>query len=128
MDLQKNDPLPEPIITPTTKARDGGHDERLSSAEVTERGLVDPEPWAQTCDAAIALFQRGQQIAHDAGLILVDTKYEFGVDAAGALTLIDEVHTPDSSRYWKLGHATKRAQPAAANRKTSTKNSSACTT
>jgi phosphoribosylaminoimidazole-succinocarboxamide synthase len=99
--LHKNDPLPEPIITPTTKARDGGHDERLSSVEVVERGLVEPGLWRQTCDAAVALFNRGQEIAAQAGLVLVDTKYEFGVDEAGNLTLIDEVHTPDSSRYWK---------------------------
>ena len=99
--LHKNDPLPEPIVTPTTKARDGGHDERLSSVEVVEQGLVERELWQQTCDAAIALFKRGQEIASRAGLILVDTKYEFGVDEAGNLALIDEVHTPDSSRYWK---------------------------
>jgi phosphoribosylaminoimidazole-succinocarboxamide synthase len=99
--LHKNDALPAPIITPTTKAREGGHDERITSAEIVARGLVEAKLWAQVCEAAIALFQRGQEIAQRGGLILVDTKYEFGVDPAGKLTLIDEVHTPDSSRFWR---------------------------
>ena len=98
--LQKNDQLPTPIITPTTKASDGGHDERITSAEVVELGLVEAAMWAQICQAAIAVFQRGQEIARRAGLILVDTKYEFGVTDEGEVCLIDEVHTPDSSRYW----------------------------
>jgi phosphoribosylaminoimidazole-succinocarboxamide synthase len=100
--LEKNDPLPVPIITPTTKARDGGHDERLSSAEVIEHGIVAAGMWQEICTAAVSLFQRGQEIAAKAGLILVDTKYEFGLDDSGNLCLIDEIHTPDSSRYWKL--------------------------
>lgn len=98
--LRKNDALPAPIITPTTKARDGGHDERITSAEVVEQGLVAAPVWEQVCAAAIALFQRGQQIARRGGLILVDTKYEFGLAPSGALMLIDEIHTPDSSRFW----------------------------
>ncbi|MEZ4726902.1 MAG: phosphoribosylaminoimidazolesuccinocarboxamide synthase [Caldilineaceae bacterium] len=98
--LQKNDPLPEPIITPTTKAGDGGHDERITSAEVVEMGLVAAPQWAQICQAAIAVFTQGQAIAQRAGLILVDTKYEFGVTDDGQVLLIDEVHTPDSSRFW----------------------------
>lgn len=98
--LQKNDPLPEPIITPTTKASAGGHDERITSAVVVTMGLVAPKQWEQICTAAIALFQRGQAIARQAGLILVDTKYEFGITDAGEVLLIDEVHTPDSSRFW----------------------------
>ena len=98
--LQKNDLLPAPVITPTTKARDGGHDERITSEEVVAHGLVRPDLWAQVCSAAVALFRRGQEIARRGGLILVDTKYEFGVSPAGELTLIDEVHTPDSSRFW----------------------------
>jgi phosphoribosylaminoimidazole-succinocarboxamide synthase len=98
--LHKNDPLPEPIITPTTKAGDGGHDERITSAEVVELGLVAASQWEQICAAAIAVFTRGQAIAQRAGLILVDTKYEFGVTPAGEILLIDEVHTPDSSRFW----------------------------
>lgn len=98
--LRKNDALPAPIITPTTKARDGGHDERITSAEVVEQGLVAAPVWEQICAAAIALFQRGQQLARRGGLILVDTKYEFGLAPDGALMLIDEIHTPDSSRFW----------------------------
>ena len=97
--LHKNDPLPHPIITPTTKAEKGGHDERLTEAEILERGLVSEELWAQVRAAAIALFRRGQLIARQAGLILVDTKYEMGL-INGQLALIDEIHTPDSSRYW----------------------------
>ena len=98
--LQKNDPLPKPIITPTTKARDGGHDERITPAEIVERGLVDAARWEEVADAAVRLFARGAALARERGLLLVDTKYEFGIDAAGRLTLIDEVHTPDSSRFW----------------------------
>jgi phosphoribosylaminoimidazole-succinocarboxamide synthase len=99
--LHKNDPLPTPVITPTTKARDGGHDERITSAEIVSSGLIEAKLWEQVSEAAIAIFQRGQAIAQQGGLILVDTKYEFGVDAAGKLVLIDEVHTPDSSRFWR---------------------------
>ncbi|NJP07131.1 MAG: phosphoribosylaminoimidazolesuccinocarboxamide synthase [Chloroflexaceae bacterium] len=97
--LRKNDPLPMPIITPTTKATAGGHDERLTAAEILSRGLVAPDLWEQVRTAALALFGRGQQLAQRAGLILVDTKYEFGL-YQGQLLLIDEVHTPDSSRFW----------------------------
>lgn len=98
--LRKNEALPSPLITPTTKARDGGHDERITNMQVIERGLVDPGMWGQVCEAATAIFQRGQEIAAKAGLILVDTKYEFGLTPQGELVLIDEVHTPDSSRFW----------------------------
>ncbi|MFN8445338.1 MAG: phosphoribosylaminoimidazolesuccinocarboxamide synthase [Caldilineaceae bacterium] len=98
--LQKNDPLAEPIITPTTKGSAGAHDERITSDEVVSLGLVEAALWQQVCQAAIAIFKRGQEIARRAGLILVDTKYEFGIDEQGRLVLIDEVHTPDSSRYW----------------------------
>lgn len=98
--LRKNEALPSPLITPTTKARDGGHDERITNMQVIERGLVDPGTWGQICEAAVAIFQRGQEIAAKAGLILVDTKYEFGLTPQGELVLIDEVHTPDSSRFW----------------------------
>ena len=96
--LRKNDPLPEPVITPTTKATGGAHDERLTSVEVVERGLVEPVLWQEIQQAALAVFRRGQQIARRAGLILVDTKYEFGL-IDGRPALIDEIHTPDSSRY-----------------------------
>ncbi|MFZ1767740.1 MAG: phosphoribosylaminoimidazolesuccinocarboxamide synthase [Caldilinea sp.] len=98
--LRKNDALSTPIITPTTKARDGGHDERITSAEVVEQGLVTASIWEQVSAAAIALFTRGQTLARRGGLILVDTKYEFGLAPDGAVVLIDEVHTPDSSRFW----------------------------
>lgn len=97
--LQKNDPLPQPIITPTTKAQAGAHDEQITREQILVRGLVAPELWAAVEAAAIGLFTRGQQLARQAGLILVDTKYEFGV-LNGELLLIDEIHTPDSSRYW----------------------------
>ncbi len=97
--LAKNDPLPQPVITPTTKASGGAHDERLTAAEVVERGLVAPELWTDIQQAALAVFKHGQAVARQAGLILVDTKYEFGL-IAGRPALIDEVHTPDSSRYW----------------------------
>jgi phosphoribosylaminoimidazole-succinocarboxamide synthase len=98
--LVKNQPLPEPIITPTTKGRAGEHDERVTCAEVTERGLLEEETWEQVQTAALAIFKRGQEIARRGGLILVDTKYEFGRAPDGHVTIIDEVHTPDSSRFW----------------------------
>jgi phosphoribosylaminoimidazole-succinocarboxamide synthase len=98
--LQKNTPLPKPIVTPTTKAEAGGHDEPITVAEVTERNLVEPALWSQVTEVALALFQRGVEIGDDAGLILADTKYEFGLSPDGDLLLIDEVHTPDSSRWW----------------------------
>lgn len=97
--LRKNDPLPQPIITPTTKADKGGHDERITRAEILERGLVSADLWAEIEHTAVAIFRRGQALAARAGLILVDTKYEMGL-VDGRLTLIDEIHTPDSSRYW----------------------------
>ncbi|NJN66659.1 MAG: phosphoribosylaminoimidazolesuccinocarboxamide synthase [Chloroflexaceae bacterium] len=99
--LRKNDPLPAPIITPTTKAEAGGHDERLTRDELLARGLVSPALWEQVETAALALFARGQELTRRAGLILVDTKYEFGL-VDGQLTLIDELHTPDSSRFWTV--------------------------
>lgn len=100
--LRKNTLLPEPIVTPTTKPPAGSavHDEPLTCAEVVERGLVPPATWDDVTAAALAVFAEGQRIAADAGLILADTKYEFGLADDGTLLLIDEVHTPDSSRYW----------------------------
>ncbi len=100
--LTKNQALPKPIITPTTKGGPTGHDERLTCAEVVEKGFLKKEHWDKIQKAALALFERGQERAKEAGLILVDTKYEFGLDENGEILLIDEVHTPDSSRYWKL--------------------------
>lgn len=99
--LEKNQPLPTPIITPTTKGGPSGHDERLTCAEVVEQGHLDAATWEQVMQAALAIFKRGQKVAAAAGLILVDTKYEFGRAPDGEVYLIDEVHTPDSSRFWK---------------------------
>ena len=99
--LQKNAALAEPIITPTTKGGATGHDERLTCAEVVQKGLLDAKTWDQVQAAALAIFKRGQEIANKAGMILVDTKYEFGIASDGTVVLIDEVHTPDSSRFWK---------------------------
>jgi phosphoribosylaminoimidazole-succinocarboxamide synthase len=98
---RKNQSLAEPIITPTTKGGETGHDERLTCAEVVEHGLLDPATWETVQQAALDLFKRGQEVAAKAGLILVDTKYEFGVAADGSVMLIDEIHTPDSSRFWR---------------------------
>lgn len=101
--LHKNERLPEPIITPTTKGGASGHDERLTCVEVVEKGILDSNTWEQVQEAALAIFKRGQQVAEAAGLVLVDTKYEFGRAPDGRVMLIDEVHTPDSSRFWKAG-------------------------
>ncbi len=98
--LKKNDKLAEPVITPTTKGHAGQRDERLTEAEVVSTGLISAELWQKVRTAALALFNKGTEIAAAGGLILVDTKYEFGL-INGELTLIDEVHTPDSSRFWK---------------------------
>lgn len=108
--LQKNERLPHPIITPTTKATDGGHDERLTRDEIIERGIVEKSLYERVEAAALAIFARGQAVAEKAGLILVDTKYEFGL-IDGELVLIDEVHTPDSSRYWVLESYGRDAEP-----------------
>jgi len=109
--LRKNQMLPEPIITPTTKGGVTGHDERLTCQEVTELGLLDANTWDQVQAAALGLFKMGQEIASRAGIILVDTKYEFGRGPDGPVLLIDEVHTPDSSRFWKASsYAARCAQ------------------
>lgn len=99
--LRKNQALPAPIITPTTKGGPTGHDERLTCDEVVGQGHLDEATWATVSRAALALFARGQERAKAAGLLLVDTKYEFGRAPDGSIILIDEVHTPDSSRFWK---------------------------
>ena len=96
--MKENDKFPEPIITPTTKA-DAGHDENISKEEIIKQGLVSKEDYQQIEKYAMALFRRGSEIALQHGLILVDTKYEFG-KADGKIYLIDEIHTPDSSRYF----------------------------
>ena len=97
--MRENEQFPTPIITPTTKAEIGTHDEDISREEIIARGLVPADEYAQLEKYALALFQRGQEIAAKQGLILVDTKYEFGKHN-GQILLMDEVHTPDSSRYF----------------------------
>jgi phosphoribosylaminoimidazole-succinocarboxamide synthase len=99
--LKKNQALSEPMITPTTKGGTTGHDERLTCTEVVEKGLLHKQVWDQVQAAALAMFKCGQEAAGKAGMILVDTKYEFGCAPDGRVVLIDEVHTPDSSRFWK---------------------------
>jgi len=96
--LNKNDALPTPVITPTTKAEGGAHDHPLTRDDILN-AILPPDLWEQVETAALGLFARGQAVARQGGLILVDTKYEFGL-IDGQLTLIDEIHTPDSSRYW----------------------------
>jgi phosphoribosylaminoimidazole-succinocarboxamide synthase len=98
--LHDNQALPQTIITPTSKAFDGGHDEPLTPAQIIAQGLLTAAQWQDVSAKALALFARGQQMAAERGLILVDTKYEFGTDADGTILLADEIHTPDSSRYW----------------------------
>ncbi|HRY98822.1 MAG TPA: phosphoribosylaminoimidazolesuccinocarboxamide synthase [Bacteroidales bacterium] len=98
--MKENDRFPEPLITPTTKAM-VGHDEDITREEILAEGLVSEEDYLKLEDYTRRLFQRGQEIAHGMGLILVDTKYEFG-KANGQIYLIDEIHTPDSSRYFYL--------------------------
>lgn len=98
--LRDNERLPHPIITPTSKADYGGHDEPLSAQEIVSKGILTAEQWRILETYALSLFARGQEIAATRGLILVDTKYEFGTDARGHIVLADEIHTPDSSRYW----------------------------
>jgi phosphoribosylaminoimidazole-succinocarboxamide synthase len=98
--LKDNQELPEAVITPTSKAFDGGHDEPLTPDDIVENGLLTAEQWKTVSGYALALFARGQQLARKRGLILVDTKYEFGTDPDGKIILADEIHTPDSSRYW----------------------------
>ena len=98
--LRDNQVLPAAIITPTSKAFDGGHDEPLTADEIVAQGLLTAAQWAEVSAKALALFARGQKMAAERGLILVDTKYEFGLDAEGQILIADEIHTPDSSRYW----------------------------
>ncbi len=97
--MRENERFPEPIITPTTKADQGFHDEDISKEEILKQGLVSPEDYALLEKYTMALFNRGSEMAAQRGLILVDTKYEFG-KRDGKIFLIDEIHTPDSSRYF----------------------------
>ena len=98
--MRENQKLPQTILTPTTKARDGEHDEPVTPTEIVARGMLSAAQWAAVSQIALALFARGREIAAARGLILVDTKYEFGLDRDGQIILADEIHTPDSSRYW----------------------------
>ncbi|SFU45961.1 phosphoribosylaminoimidazole-succinocarboxamide synthase [Pustulibacterium marinum] len=98
--MKENDKFPEPIITPSTKADNGEHDEDISREAILEKGIVSEADYIQLEKYTRALFQRGTEIAAERGLILVDTKYEFGKTKDGQIVLIDEIHTPDSSRYF----------------------------
>jgi phosphoribosylaminoimidazole-succinocarboxamide synthase len=100
--MRDNERLPQTIITPTSKAFHGGHDEPLTPAEIVGQGLLSQEQWRTVSDYALALFAKGREMARERGLILVDTKYEFGIDESGKIMIADEIHTPDSSRYWFL--------------------------
>ena len=97
--LAKNDPLPKVILTPTTKAVDG-HDQNATAEELIISGVLSQQQWQRLLELSLRLFQRGQQIAAQQGFILVDTKYEFGLDENNTIVLADEIHTPDSSRFW----------------------------
>ncbi len=97
--MKKDQKLDTPVLTPTTKSDE--HDRPITPKEIISEGLMSEELWKEIADISLKLFKRGQEIALEKGLILVDTKYEFGLDKDGKLTLIDEIHTPDSSRYWK---------------------------
>ncbi len=104
--MQKNQKLPQPVFDPTTKEE--GHDRAITPAQMIEEGLITKELFEQVRATATKLFIRGQELAAKNGLILVDTKYEFGTDDAGNLVVIDEMHTPDSSRFWQLASYEER--------------------
>lgn len=98
--LKKNQKFATPIITPSTKAAHGEHDESIGPDEIFKRGLLTQEQWDTVSHAVLQLYQRGVEICAKQGIILVDTKYELGIDPSGKIVLIDEIHTPDSSRFW----------------------------
>ncbi len=104
--MKKNQKLERPVLTPTTKSET--HDRPITPEEIVKEGLMSQKLWDEVAGKAVALFIRGQEIAAKSGLILVDTKYEFGLDDNDKLILIDEIHTPDSSRYWYLDSYTER--------------------
>ena len=107
--MKENDKFPEPIITPATKAEKGDHDEDISKEDILKRGIVSKEDYTVLEDYTKELFKRGSELADKRGLILVDTKYEFGKTLDGKILLIDEIHTPDSSRYfYKEGYADRQ--------------------
>lgn len=109
--LAKNDPLPAAILTPSTKAEKGGHDVSVSRDELLAMGKVSAADFDRASELALALFRRGQTLCAQRGLILVDTKYEMGIAPDGRIVVIDEMHTPDSSRYWfKASYDERRAR------------------
>jgi len=107
--MKKDAAFPEPILTPSTKAAVGEHDEPLSEADVVHRGIVGERDWGRIREAALALFRTGQAWCKTRGLLLVDTKYEFGT-VGDALYVIDEMHTPDSSRFWRASSYASRLE------------------
>ena len=109
--MKEHDRFPKPIITPATKAEQGEHDEDISREEILAQGIVSEREYEQLEEITQRLFQRGTKMAAEKGLILVDTKYEFGKDSEGRIVLIDEIHTPDSSRYFYLeGYEERQAK------------------
>lgn len=121
--MRDNQILPQPIITPTSKEFDGGHDAPLTPTEIIEGGLLTELQWKTLSEYAFALFARGQQMALERGLILVDTKYEFGVDEAGTIILADEIHTPTAAATG-LPTAIRKASRRGPARQASTRTSS----
>lgn len=106
--LKKNQKFDKPILTPSTKAEHGDHDESVSKEEILKRTSLTPEQYDFIADASLKLYNRGVEIAAKQGIILVDTKYEFGLTPTGEIVLIDEIHTPDSSRFWFADEYEKR--------------------
>jgi phosphoribosylaminoimidazole-succinocarboxamide synthase len=106
--MKKNEPLPRPILTPSTKAAKGDHDVSVSKDELLAMGRIDPAVFERAAAIAERLFAAGQAHAARQGLILADTKYEMGLDRDGTIVVIDEIHTPDSSRYWFAGDYPER--------------------
>lgn len=106
--MKKNQKFEKPILTPSTKAEHGGHDESVSKEEILRRNLITEEQFDYMAEVSMKLYQHGVDVAAKQGIILVDTKYEFGVDSEGNIILIDEIHTPDSSRFWFVDEYEKR--------------------
>ena len=106
--MRDNEKLPQAIITPTSKGDQGSHDEPLTAEDIVGRGLLNKSQWDKVSAYALALFKRGQDLAAKRGLILADTKYEFGFDDKSEIVLADEIHTPDSSRYWSAASYPER--------------------
>lgn len=115
--LRKDEKLAEPIVTPSTKAEQGEHDESVSPAEIVRRGHLDARTMDQLVEISLALFKRGTEVAARQGVLLVDTKYEFGRDREGRIVLMDEIHTPDSSRYWYADTYRERFEAGAEQRR-----------